>query len=373
MKIAIEASLAQGAATGMGQYVLNLLRTLAELNTEHEFLLMHSSAKWTGPDFGKNFRPVSYYFFKQSLAIVFNLDRVLRKEQADVFHVTCTTGVPPNITVPVITTAHDLYPLVHPENCRPLHAWFFKQLIKWTARKTTHFITDSDFGAWELKQYLSIPPGMITTIKLAPAVEGMADNLPPAAERNGFLAVGAIEPRKKQLFLLEAYYNAYAKNKNIPDLVFVGPDRGNGARLEKMIEELKLAHKVKWLKFISSEELAGYYRSSALFLMPSSYEGFGIPVLEAMRYKLPVICSDIPVLHEVGGDYAVYAELEDVYAWSSLMLDFAQDGEKFKSSAVTAEDELKKYSWRDCAEKTLKIYEQTAVRKNGHHRNMFKG
>ena len=83
MRIAIESTLAQGRLTGMGQYVINLLKGLSDIaDDKYEFLLFHSTREWSGPDFGKNFIPVSYYFCRQSLGIRYRLNKMLKKHSA---------------------------------------------------------------------------------------------------------------------------------------------------------------------------------------------------------------------------------------------------------------------------------------------------
>jgi glycosyltransferase involved in cell wall biosynthesis len=105
----------------------------------------------------------------------------------------------------------------------------------------------------------------------------------------------------------------------MPGLVFAGPDRGDARRLLRRIEELQLGGKVRRLSYVSDRQREELYRNASLFLMPSSYEGFGLPMLEAMSYGLPVVCSDIPPLREIGVGGVVYVEPGNVAQWSEAI------------------------------------------------------
>jgi glycosyltransferase involved in cell wall biosynthesis len=364
MRIAIEATLAQGNTTGFGQYVVNLLREFAAMNTGHEFLLLHSTPEWTGPDFGPAFKPVSYHFFKQSLGIIFRLDRVLTEQGADIFHATCTTGMPPVIGIPAVSTIHDLYPLIYPAKARFLQSFFFKRLIKWTVENSDFFLCNSEFTAFELHKYLNIERDRVTVTHLAPAVAcGSGAEIPPE-ERKGIICIGAIEPRKNQLMLLKAYRQALKAQPEMPALTFIGPDRGDGVKLDSLIEHWNLDGKVRHLNFMPAEQIADFYRDSALFAFPSLYEGFGIPLLEAMRYNLPILCSDIPVFHEIGDNYPVFLNPNDIADWSKAMVDFFFGELKNSFNYKVPEDVLRRFSWRHCAEQTLEVY-STLCKKAG--------
>lgn len=360
MRIAVEATLAQGNATGFGQYVLNLLRMFAAMKTGHEFLLFHSTPEWTGPDFGPEFKPVSYFYGKQSLGIAFRLNRELQNQRADIFHATCTTGMPPQISIPAVSTIHDLYPLIYSSRCNYIQSSFFKRLIKWTAKNSDFFICNSRFTASELQKTLHIPAEKIAVTLLAPAV--MESGIPevPTEDREGIICVGAIEPRKNQLMLLAAYRQALAMQPTMPPLTFIGPDRGDGARLDAFIKSWRLSEKVSHLSYMKPAQIAFSYSHAALFVFPSLYEGFGIPLLEAIRYELPVLCSDIPVLREIGDDYPVFIGPDDLNDWSMAMIDFFFGELKNSFNYKSTEDILKRFSWKRCAEQTLEIYSKIA-------------
>ncbi len=367
MIIAIEATLAQGIATGLGVYVRNLLRVMPRLAPEHTFLLLHANRRWRGPDFGPNCRPVSYWCGKQSLAIRFRLNRVLRQTGAELFHVTCTTGAPPACCVPVITTVHDLYPLMAPELCRPAHRWFFRLLWGWTMRSSQRFIANSEFTATELARLTGLPRDRITTIPLAadsersPPRQMLRQSRPAGLDdlqEPFILCLGAVEPRKGQLFLAEAWSAALAATPDLPELVFAGPDRGAGAALATRLREPGLRGRARWLGTVDSATRDWLYAQASIFIFPSFYEGFGLPVLEAMHRFLPVLCADIPVLREVAGEAALFAAPGDLPAWVAAIRRLAGDPELRLRLRDLGVDREAQFTWERCAHNTLGAYER---------------
>ncbi|MFA4945254.1 MAG: glycosyltransferase family 1 protein [Lentisphaeria bacterium] len=361
MIFAIEATLAQGPATGLGVYVRNLLRELARQAPTAEFLLLHASRRWSGPDFGPNCRPVSYWCGKQSLAIRFRLNAVLRREGAALFHATCTTGAPPSCAVPVIATVHDLYPLIEPGQCALPFRLCFRQLWNWTLQSATAFLANSAFTAAELQRLAGIPPGRITVTPLAadaaprPRRRPTMAGLPPEPF---FLCLGAVEPRKNQLRLADAYAELLRRDPAVPDLLFAGPDRGQGEALAARLRSPQFAGKARWLGEVSGEEREGLYAGALAFLFPSRYEGFGLPVLEAMQRHLPVLAADIPPLREVAGDAALFAAPEDTAAWAAAMLHLARSPETRIRLRDAGLDRARLFSWNRTAAQTLAAYQR---------------
>ena len=367
MIIAIEATPAQGQGTGLGVYVRNLLRVMPRLAPAHTFLLLHANRRWQGPDFGPNCRPVSYWCGKQSLAIRFRLNRVLRQTGAELFHVTCTTGAPPTCCVPVITTVHDLYPLIAPEACRPAHRVFFRLLWGWTLRSSQRFIANSEFTATELARLAGLSRDRITAIPLAadserpPPRQTLCQSRPAGLDdlqEPFMLCLGAVEPRKGQLFLAEAWAATLADTPGRPELVFAGPDRGDGAALAARLREPRFRGRARWLGEVDLATRDWLYAQAGAFVFPSFYEGFGLPVLEAMRRFLPVLCADIPVLREVAGEAALFVAPGDLPAWVAALQRLTGDPELRLRLRDRGVDREAQFTWEQCARNTLEAYGQ---------------
>jgi alpha-1,3-rhamnosyl/mannosyltransferase len=183
-------------------------------------------------------------------------------------------------------------------------------LVEFSARHSRHFICNSEFTAREFGAEYGIPPELMTCVHLAPALPVEKLSWPWGSPKTPTSLRRSIERRKGQLILLEAYRRLCERNQAVPPLKFIGPDRGDGEQLEKCVAAFELGNKVEWLRYVSSNALAGYYRSAACFAFPSTYEGFGIPLVEAAAAGIPALCSDIEVFHEIAGDYPLFVKPE---------------------------------------------------------------
>ncbi len=358
MKIAIEANLcaAQEQATGLGVYTDQLLKALPEvLESEDHIYLLHARRKWNGPDYGKQFEPLSYAAgTSQFVSISFALRQVLKKLAPDVFHVTCNAGSPPVSPVPVVTTVHDLFSLRSggvPWKTRML----MRLLFHWTVRNSSFFISNSEYTRQTMIDY-GIAPEKIQTVYLGTQMDFAAEAMHKRlASQPYFLCVGALEARKGQLMLAEAYLSALQIDPDLPDLYFIGSDRGSGEGILRMAERTP---KMKWLNFVSKEELIGYYQNASAFVFPSYEEGFGIPVVEALKAGLPVICSDIPVLREVAGQGGYFVKPEAA-SFCNALLQYSSGAISFPEAAQLRM-EVARFDWHETARQTFRIYQQAA-------------
>lgn len=354
MKIAIEATLAAGThPTGLGVYVDSLLSALAQKTfREHTFYLLHASEEWNGKDYGKNFIPVSYHFSNSQLqAIMFKLNRVIKQTGADLFHATCTTGVPPACSVPAVTTVHDLFPLTLPGFSRKSRA-ITRVLFSFCLKNSECFICNSydtqkalfDYTGRQLKSQVSYLGTQFDS--------GMTEHPERVQSTPYFFCAGALEKRKNQTALCAGYAAALKVNPDLPDLILAGPDRGDGAEIQKYIAET--SGRIKWLDYVDKETLYSLYTHAEVFFFPSKFEGFGIPVIEALKCGTPVICSDIPVLREIAGETAYFVQ-PDAGSFRECILSFA-DGKMSLPDADRCKKAASHFNWAHTAEKTVQVY-----------------
>lgn len=350
MRIAIEASFAnEEKKTGLGIYTENLLAALAEqAKAEDTFFLLHSQKQWSGPDFGKNFIPVSYACTgSQLFSILFRLNKTLKTLKVDLFHVLCNAGSPPTCSVPLLTTVHDLFFLTAKD--LPFKTkLILKLMFRWTVRNSQHVISNSETTKNSLIAY-GIPEQKITTVY--PGIKRTDPAwIPPLDKAPYFLCVGALEARKGQIMLVNAYLEALQAKPDLPDLILIGPDRGDGEKIRNMIQD---SPKVQWLNYVSGPELTAYYQNTTAFFFPSYQEGFGLPLIEAMSAGVPVVCSDIPVFREIASGHAVFLlpEKEQFRAAFEKLENFEFDLPAAKDHALT-------FTWDRAAAELLSIYKE---------------
>jgi glycosyltransferase involved in cell wall biosynthesis len=170
------------------------------------------------------------------------------------------------------------------------------------------------------------------------------------------LYVGSIEPRKNLKRLIDAYS---LLDKNIKDeykLLLVGYKGWNNKEIHSLVEKEK--DYIKYLGYVSNEELAGLYSSTSVFAYMSLYEGFGLPPLEAMACGAPVLTSDIPCIREVCGDVALYADPWSIDSIFESLKQVINDGVLQKELSDKGLKHSKKFNWDITADKHISIFKE---------------
>ncbi|WP_219064672.1 glycosyltransferase family 1 protein [Pseudomonas sp. UMAB-08] len=264
-----------------------------------------------------------------------------------------------------VATFHDLSPFTWAHCHAPQLARYLQKELKTTLLRADALITDSEYTRRELAEYFAWPIERIHTVPLASSAEFHPRSpliLRDALKRHGLevggysLFVGTIEPRKNIETLLDAYSRLPLALRTRWPLILTGY---HGWRNDAIHERLEVAKREGWaryLGFVPSEDLPLLFAGARLFVFPSLYEGFGLPVLEAMSSGVPVVCSNSSSLPEVAGNAALMCEPTDVEALTGLI----QKGLEDESWRTTAIEEgllhAASFSWERCAMETLQVY-----------------
>lgn len=227
-----------------------------------------------------------------------------RRQSADLVHCPANFG-PWRSRIPVVLTVQDLLAFRHPEYVPGAHSRVVRAMIRLAARAARRILTISRATHDDIVAYLGVPPERIDVIPLA-ASSTPADVQTMRLDAQ-LLAVGNRMPHKGFETLLEAL--ARIEPDRRPKLVITG-SHGDDP-LSPVVERLGLNDDVSLRGWLSAAELDHLYRESTALVFPTRFEGFGLPPLEAMARGCPVIVSDIPVLHEVAGDAALYVDPHD--------------------------------------------------------------
>jgi alpha-1,3-rhamnosyl/mannosyltransferase len=264
-----------------------------------------------------------------------------------------------------VATFHDLSPFTWSHCHAPQLVRYLQKELKTTLGRADALITDSDYTRNELAEYFSWPIERIYTVPLASSAEfhpRTADELKSTLSRHGLevggysLFVGTIEPRKNITTLLDAYSRLPLDVRKRWPLVLTGY---HGWRNESIHQRLESARREGWayyLGFIPGEDLPLLFAGARLFTFPSLYEGFGLPVLEAMSSGVPVVCSNSSSLPEVAGNAALMCDAMDIEALTGLIRRGLED-QAWRTIAI--EQGLlhaAKFSWERCAMNTLEVY-----------------
>ena len=171
-----------------------------------------------------------------------------------------------------------------------------------------------------------------------------------------FLSVGTIEPRKNYETLLKSYKIYKEKNKQSKKLCIAGGYGWLEDNFKKKIADLNLVNDVVVTGYVSDEELSNLYRHCFSFVYPTWYEGFGLPVLEAMNFDRPVIASNVTSVPEITGDAAILTTPGDVEALADAMSRLEQDSKLYSQLVDRAKQRLELFSWKKSAEQLVEIY-----------------
>lgn len=264
-----------------------------------------------------------------------------------------------------VATFHDLSPFTWAHCHAPQLVRYLQKELKTTLVRADALITDSEFTRQELASYFSWPIERIHTVPLASSPEFYprpAESLIPALARHGLkpngytLFVGTIEPRKNIETLLAAYSRLPLALRTRWPLILTGY---HGWRNDVIHQKLESARREGWahyLGFVPAEDLPLLFAGARVFAFPSLYEGFGLPVLEAMSSGVPVVCSNSSSLPEVAGDAALMCAPMDVEELTRLIERGLTDEAWRQCAVVNGMRNAQGFSWERCAQETLQVY-----------------
>ncbi|WP_337153579.1 glycosyltransferase family 1 protein [Pseudomonas protegens] len=266
---------------------------------------------------------------------------------------------------PSVTTVHDLSFVQHPE-FHPAErvAWLSRQLPR-TLDRANFVITDSEVVRTELIEQFGVARDRVKAIYLGAdarflprSVEGTQAVLAKYGLVHGsYLAfVGTIEPRKGISVLLNAWQRLTPAIRRSWPLVIAGAPGWRNAELMSRIEALRAKGEVKYLQFVSYQDLPFIYAGAATFVYPSVYEGFGLPVLEAMASGVPVICGAGTSMAEFAEGACKLFEVGDADALALAILELIEDARLRIRIAHSGIMQAQRFSWARCAQETLKVY-----------------
>lgn len=294
----------------------------------------------------------------------FNFERLIGP--ADVYHATEHLLIPLRHT-PTILTVHDLIYRLFPQHHKKLNYWYLNAAMPLFVRRADHIIAVSHSTRRDLIQHYDVPDEKITVVHEA-AAPTFVPQPPDQVERvrrqyslpdRYLLAVGTIEPRKNYARLVEALASL---RRDDPDLrlVIAGPDGWLTEGFYQAIERHGQADAVIRPGWVADDDLPALMAGATALAQPSIYEGFGLPVLEAMAVGTPVACSHTSSLSEIAGDAALTFDPEDGEALTAML-------RRLLNNAVLR-DELREkgrqraagFSWERAARETWTVYERVA-------------
>jgi glycosyltransferase involved in cell wall biosynthesis len=379
MRIGIDVSLLlYPEVAGMRLYLERLLTELLEVGAEHEFLLFcHSRRAWRGVEAITCFqRPNAHIVLAPLLVrcvpdsawwlgLYPRLEHVL-PEPVDVFHAG-NFFFPTSTRTPIVATLHDLTPVLFPD----LHVWpnrirHWRQM-RWLATHAQRIISDSHATAVDFRRcFGGVTP--IDVIHLGVGQDVSRDDpehpgrLAKLRDQIGLgsapyvLSVGTIEPRKNGQRLVQAFDRLAAEGMHDAHLVFAGRRGWHSEPIYAAARQAARANRIHFADHLPVDDLAALYRGATAFAYPSLYEGFGLPVLEAMSAGVPVLTSRVSSLPEVVGDAALLVDPLEVDAIAAGLQRLLQEEELRLRLSTAGRARSAQFTWSEAARRTLETY-----------------
>jgi glycosyltransferase involved in cell wall biosynthesis len=291
-----------------------------------------------------------------------NLAELGRRWNADVLHATYIA--PYRSHCPVVISVHDVSFKRFPEYFSWRDRVLFSTLLPSSLRRAAAILTLSSHARDELQRYY---PDLRTPIHVVPAaphatfrpidVNRVAGTLARLHIQRPFLvAVGSVQPRKNLARLIEAFADVRRRHADL-QLAIVGPSGFRASTLEATIVGRGLGHAVRLLGYVSEEDLVAVYNAAVALVYPSVYEGFGLPVVEAMACGRPVIAANTSSLPEVAGDAALLVVPFDVSALAAAMDQLLADPRAAEDLGARGLAHVARFSWQRTASTALAAFE----------------
>ena len=377
--IDVTAALTQGG--GIGRYTRELVRALVAADngqTGHEYHFFQArlirAAAGSLPEkafIRRHTAPLSEaWLYRLWYRLRLPLPVQWVTGQLDLFHSPDFVLPPVQGKIPTLLTVHDLSFVHFPQAFTPALTRYLNRIVPWSVGRASHILADSEATRQDLIQLWQVDPAKITVLysgvgrTFRPVTDGGQLRLVRAKYGLGdqpyLLSVGTIQPRKNFQMLIRAF-------KPIADhwpynLVIAG---GKGWMYDEVLAEVArqgLAGRVIFTGFAADEDLPALYTGAALFLFPSLYEGFGLPIVEAMACGAPVVASNASCLPEVVGDAGQLLSPEDEAGWTAVMQELLDNPVQRAELVAAGFLQARKFSWSRAGRQLLALYQEMLSR-----------
>ncbi len=372
MRIAFDGTTLRPGRTGVGYYTEHLLHHLAQESPDDDlFILSNRPVDTTRPLPERVRVEVSPWRVPRLAWMQMLAPRMLRRLRADVVHFT-NGMVPIASPVPTVVTIHDMSLTIYPRFHPPRRVLLNRPLVDLAARRADAIITVSQSAKRDIVGLYHLDPERVHVVH-----EAAAPSFRPITDLRDFervrrqygladrfiLYVGTIEPRKNLPRLIEGFAKR-RKNGELPhQLVCAGPYGWLSRDVENLIERLQIGDAVRFTGYVPFADLPAIYNLAEMFVFPSIYEGFGLPVIEAMACGTPVITGRVPALDEVSGGAVEQVDRLEADALGDAMVALSGSRDRRESLRARGLDRARSFSWERAARETLSVYVQAATRR----------
>ncbi len=374
MRIGLDYTAAVCQRAGIGRYTRRLVGALAALDRQNRYILFSAGRDAPGAVWPPNFRRRELPLQDRHLALLWQRLRLplpveLVTGRLDILH-SPDFVLPPTLGARTVLTIHDLSFLRHPECSSPPLLRYLLDAVPRSVRRADLLLADSASTRQDLIELLQVPPERVAVLypgvepHFAPQSEARVGHVLAGygVRRPYILALGTLQPRKNFARLIRAYH-LLRQRHDLPHQLVIGGGRGwLEEEIHRTIAELGLGASVLLAGYVADEDLPALYSGAEVFAFPSLYEGFGLPVLEAMACGTPVVTGNVSSLPEVAGDAALLVPPEDVEALAEALWRTLSDGVLRNLLRERGFQQVKRFTWSAAAERLLGLYHHMGER-----------
>ncbi|MDQ6707678.1 MAG: glycosyltransferase family 4 protein [Acidobacteriota bacterium] len=376
MRFAVDAHAIGRHLTGNEVYVRSLLQAFARVDKNSEFLT-YISEKGAESYVPERF-PLRHVSGNPFVRLGYQLSRSLARDRPELVHVQYTA--PLFCPVPVIVTIHDVSFLEHPQYFKRGRGMQLRLTVARTVRSAARVLTVSEFSRNRIAKAYGLDPDKISVAPYAASSSFRVINREHATQhvRSHFglsepfvLSVGDLQPRKNHIGLIAAFTKLVRAHPALRhQLVLVGKDTWFGAQVHEAARNSGVADRIRFTGFVPDEDLLKLYNACDCFAFPSFYEGFGIPILEAMACGRAVVCSNTSAMPEVADGAGILFDPHSTEEITRAMADVLLDAELRARMERLGLQRATLFNWQKTAERTLEVYREVAERNRPARRNV---
>jgi len=373
MRIVIDGRMILPEMSGVGRYLICLCRAFRELKGEDIFeLWVQDNLPTSHPVWdlmGEEFHVRNIKTRQMTVSAQWRIPLELARAQPDLFHY-------PHFDLPyatpgcVVATIHDLKYIVRPDffpTIGKAKRLIMKQMMSFTCQRAQYIISDSRNTAQDLTKHLGIPKSKIHIVHLGvdprfflhPSLQEIR-NLNTRYDLNPpyLLFVGERRPHKNIVHLIEAFSLFHRMVRQPYQLVIAGRRYSDYQIPEKTVQDTGLKDHIRFIDNLPDTDLPSLYRGAEAFVLPSYYEGFGLPILEAMASSIPVVATNCSSLPEVVGKAGLLVDPDDSEAIALALCKVISGGELREHCIIAGLEQARLFTWERCARLTYEAYRE---------------
>ena len=377
MNIAIDIETALSSPTGIGRYTRSIVTEFARQGSKHNFWLFHSSnfSKSESSIFSSlpaNFTVYRLKYSRRTLRLWSLIGRLPNRARKPFPSIPDLLFSPSGNMIPLeahlrIGTIHDISVIDDTSLVSALERFVTRREFGQLIRRSDRVVTVSEFSRSRIIEQWNIEPGQVVSVYEGCEIdgdppknghsEGESSPLKSLTSTPFFLWSGAMMRRKNLIRLIEAFSRVSSQTGHDLTLVFTGPDGNDSARVTEAVKKYGITESFTHLGIVDNQSLRKLMQTAAAFIFPSTYEGFGLPIIEAMTLGTPVITSDATATREIAGGAALLIDPLDVGSIENAMMQILADSDLTDRLRIAGKKQAANFHWSATASSLLEIFE----------------